>query len=190
VTVIPDALEYDPVPPRRTSTKIGVWFGHGSNVTFLIEYFQKNAVAQYFDSLIICSDAITLATISKITGLNFLPRLQEIVWSVENLRRALLEADFAFLPLGVGNPRKAGAGANRLMTALCLGLPVYTQPIVSYKAFEHYFTNINDISWGQDVFNKQGLRETVLAAQKNIIPIFSPKIISKRWEVILDTEVN
>ena len=73
VTVIPDALEYEPVPPRKTSTKIGVWFGHGSNVPYLLDYFQKHAVARYFDSLIICTDATTLAAISKSQALKCMP---------------------------------------------------------------------------------------------------------------------
>lgn len=185
VTVIPDALEYEPVPPRKTSTKIGVWFGHGSNVPYLLDYFQKHAVAHYFDSLIICTDATTLAAISKSQALKCMPPVQGIVWSVENQREALLAADFAFLPVGLNDPRKAGAGLNRLLTGLCLGLPVLTQRLNSYASFNNFFTDIDKSVWPAIITNLDSSRQVVREAQIQCVPRYSRLTLAENWNEFL-----
>jgi hypothetical protein len=181
VTVIPDALEYDPVPPRRTSTKIGVWFGHGSNLPYLLDYFQKYAVAKYFDLLIICTDATTLAAVAKSPAHRYLPPVRGIVWSVENQRKALLAADFAFLPVGLDDPRKAGAGLNRLLTGLCLGLPVLTQRLNSYELFNGFFVDLDAADWSSLLADLSPIREVVVRAQKERIAEYLPKALEPYW---------
>lgn len=181
VAVIPDALEYEPVPPRQTSTRNGVWFGHGSNIPYLIEYFQKHPVAQYFDSLIICTDATTLGAISKNQVLKSMPQVRGVEWSVENQRRALLAADFAFLPVGIHDVRKASAGINRLMTALCLGLPVFTQSISSYKPLREYYVDLDNQNWIKIISSLETLRQTTTRAQTLALRDFAPSTLSRIW---------
>jgi hypothetical protein len=184
VTVIPDALEYEPVPPRQTSTKIGVWFGHGSNVPYLLDYFRQNGVAHYFDSLIICTDSTTLAAISRSHALKYMPPVRGIVWSVENQRKALLAADFAFLPVGLNDPRKSGAGANRLITALCLGIPVFTQSLKAYLPHSFYYVDIDSPGWENKLaFNEANLK-LVIEYQSKIVPAFQLKNIASDWHLI------
>jgi len=181
VTVIPDALEYEPVPPRQTSTKNGVWYGHGSNIPYLLDYFQKHAVAQYFDSLTICTDETTLAVISKSQALQRMPPVRGIVWSVENQRKALLAADFAFLPVGLHDPRKAGAGSNRLLTGLCLGLPVLTQRLNSYASFDGLFIDLDRSDWSNFIPDLSSIRKIVVRVQNERIPEYMPKALKARW---------
>ena len=181
VTVIPDALEYEPVPPRQTSTKIGVWFGHGSNVPYLLDYFRQHGVAHYFDSLIICTDATTLAAISRSQALKCMPPVRGIVWSVENQRKALLAADFAFLPVGLHDPKKAGAGSNRLVTALCLGLPVLTQRLNSYASFDGLFIDLDRSDWLSLLSDLSSIREIVVRAQNERVLKYMPKALEPYW---------
>ena len=181
ITVIPDALEYEPVPPRQTSTKNGVWFGHGSNIPYLLDYFQKHAVADYFDSLIVCTDAATLTALSKSQALKRMPPVRGIVWSVENQRKALLAADFAFLPVGLHDPKKSGAGANRLLTALCLGLPVLTQSLYSYMPLREYYVDLDNQNWSKAILSLESMRLTTIRAQNLELRAFSPLTLGRIW---------
>lgn len=187
VTVIPDALEYEPLPPRQTSTQIGVWFGHGSNIPYLLDYFQKHAVARYFDSLIVCTDAATLSALSKSQTLKHMPPVRGIVWSVDNQRRALLAGDFAFLPVGLHDPKKAGAGTNRLLTALCLGLPVFTQSIDSYKKLRKYFVDLDGQNWSEAVNNLSSLRSMPIEFQALKLKSYTKTTLSLTWAASMET---
>lgn len=186
VTVIPDALEYQPAPPRDTKTKIGVWFGHGSNVAYLIEFFKVNAVAKYFDELIVCTDANTLRSMRAHALSTMLPAIRPVVWSIENQRRALTAADFAFLPVGVNDPKKSGAGGNRLLTALLLGLPVFTQTIQAYIPFQDYYVDLDLEEWPSLVSNLGTLRHMPLLAQQRILGLYNPKNLSREWALGID----
>jgi hypothetical protein len=167
-----------------------VWFGHGSNVPYLLDYFQKNAVAHYFDSLIICTDATTLAAISRSQVLKRLPPVREIDWSVENQRKALVEADFAFLPVGLHDPRKAGAGMNRLLTGLCLGLPVLTQRLNSYAFFKDLFIDLDRADWPSLLCDLSPIRECVVRAQNERILEYFPKALEPRWLALLSQSLS
>ena len=184
VVVIPDALEYVPVPPRQTSTRKGVWFGHGSNLPYLIDYFQKKPVAKYFEELTICSDSATLAALLKSSALRAMPTVKGVVWSVENQRIAILRADFCFLPVGANDQRKSGAGPNRLMTSLCLGVPVFTQRLDSYSPFIDCFVDIDSPRWPAALGNLSELRRTVEYAQKKYVANYTPASLLSRWKAL------
>lgn len=185
VHVVPDSLEYETLLPRERETKIGVWFGHGSNAPYLLRYFQENKVAHHFDELVICTDEITLSYIKNSFISRCLPQTRAVCWSVENQQRALTDADFAFLPVGWDDKRKSGASANRLLTALCLGLPVFTQGITSYRTFQRFYVDIGNPSWMHEITDLRALRSGVTEAQKTVLREFSKAKLIQFWKSLL-----
>lgn len=187
VHVVPDPLEYEILPPKERGTKIGVWFGHGSNAPYLLRYFQEHNVAHHFDELVICTDEATLFNIKNSPLSRCLPPTRAVRWSVENQQRALRDADFAFLPVGWDDKRKSGASANRLLTSLCLGLPVFTQGIASYRTFQRLYVDIGvgNPLWMQAITDLRELRGVVTVAQKTVLGEFSKDKITQFWRSLL-----
>ena len=181
VIVIPDSLEYQAVPPRHAQKRVGAWFGHGSNAQYLMDFFKKNLAKSCFDKLVVCTDYSTLLAILREAEKIRMPPIQPVEWSVNNQREALLSADFAFLPLGLNDPRKSGAGVNRLLTALCLGLPVFTQSISSYRQFERFFINLDSPDWMKSVERLNDLTKLTLLAQESLVPSYYPESLQLKW---------
>lgn len=144
VVIIPDSIEYETLRPKHTQTTHGIWFGHGSNLKYLVDRVEDRALLASVESLTICTDRNSLMMLKNarispcFTEINYVP------WSVSNLGAALKKVDFAFLPVGLGDVKKSGAGPNRLLTALTSGLAVFAQPLASYIEFREYFQNIDD----------------------------------------------
>jgi hypothetical protein len=181
VSVIPDALEYASNQPRETGSMNGIWFGHGSNLPYLIDYLRSNNQTSEIDSLTVCSDLNALKFIeAERAGLG-LRRLGLIPWSIENLRIAMSSADFALLPVGMNDPRKSGAGPNRLLTALAHGVAVFTQRLSSYAPLSAYFFDIDTLKGGLTLENVIKGKAMAKIAQERVIPNYQPKVLAGEW---------
>lgn len=185
IKLIHDAVEYECVKPKKFSCFNAIWFGHATNINFLIDFLRKTELPKVIASLCICTDTKSIDALkgmldsrSKLT-ITFTP------WSVRNLRNALLQSDFAIIPVGCNDKRKSGAGANRLLTSLCHGTPVFTQELNSYLPYRDYFLDLD-----QDLPNlnhnlvEQG-KQKALAAQTDVLPFFHPSQLKSIWKVVI-----
>jgi len=181
VEVIPDSIEYQCTPTRRSGTTNGIWFGHGSNLQYLVERLGDRNLLARVESLTICTDQNSLKmlwgskVVSCINQINFIP------WSVSNLGAALQNADFALLPVGLGDKRKSGAGPNRLLTALAQGLAVFTQNLSSYTPFKDYYLDIDTTGTKIDAITLAEGRIRAGHAQVEILADFFPDHLSAGW---------
>lgn len=63
-------------------------------------------------------------------------------WSIDTMREAAQQSDVCLIPSDTQDPRKMAVSANRLITALALGLPTAADRLESYAEFGEYFTDI------------------------------------------------
>ena len=77
--------------------------------------------------------------------------------------------------------KKKGAGHNRLITSLTLGLPTIATMLPSYEQFKDYFVDIDSLEFISILKNRSLLKSKVILAQKKIVPLFLPKVLSRKW---------
>lgn len=183
--VVPDALEYDLVRPRKGRGRVAAWFGHGTNLKYLVDYIGKGLRPFLTDCLIVCTDPLSIHNLQQITKNIRSTKVIGVPWTVANLRKALLTADFALLPVGKDDPKKKGAGPNRLLTSLCLGLPVITQGIESYNEFSRFYTDLQEENFEDFSHNYYKKCDLVIEAQELILPKYSQASVGTHWQSLI-----
>jgi hypothetical protein len=136
IFVIPDAIEVPILSPKDSKTNRILWFGHPSNIKYLIDFIEKYKKTNVIFKLIILSDDKGLNFLSNYqfqTKIGFEIELQK--WSVESLIAASKISDVCIIPSDPGDPRKSGASSNRLITSIALGLPKAAELLPSYEEF-------------------------------------------------------
>ena len=183
-----DSVEYvSTVPhPIREEMPVLMWFGHPSNLEFLLNFLDRYDLCDRCHALLTVTDNAGLSWIESHRSLFKVPRLTLVPWSIDGLRKAAIVCDVALIPAGLDDPRKSGASANRLITALALGLPVITHSLESYRPYREFYTDIDSDSF-LDVLQNPGLEhEKVLRAQQFLVPKFSQAALGDRWQLVLE----
>lgn len=190
ITIIEDPIEVDCLTPKTTAHNpiTLLWFGHSSNIDFLIRFLQVG-----FDD----RDHIRLIVLSNESGLNYLANCNLVspakiefnlaLWSLENMIEAAKIADLCIIPSDLKDVRKSGASSNRLITALALGLPTAADNLPSYQEFSQYYVDLRSENFKEILKNPLAYKGLVIEAQKNLIPRFSMNKIEKDWESFLAT---
>jgi len=185
VVIIPDSIEYEAIRPRQTRTLNGIWFGHGSNLRYLVDRIEERALLARVESLTICTDTNSLKMLQNARIRPCFAEINYVPWSVSNLGAALKKVDFAFLPVGLDDVKKSGAGPNRLLTALTSGLAVFTQPLASYIEFREYFQNIDDSNMeiDEDTIHLGKIKAGL--SQSRIIQEFNQTELGLTWKHLI-----
>ncbi len=180
---IPDAIEFDTLPPRKlnkTPKKI-LWFGAKSNLKYLFTFIEK---LKFDDPITIdvLTDAKGIA-IFKSTSLQSKSKIHINLnlWSLHKMVETALISDICIIPSDPLDIRKNGVGANRLITALALGLPVAASNVNSYAEFSKHFVDINSSDLISLLKNPNLFHESVLSAQKTIVTQFNFSNIERIW---------
>ncbi len=182
-SLIPDAIEYSIRAPqsRRNKKSRLIWFGHGSNLQFLLSFLNKNDLRKRCEVLSIVTSIEGINWIAQQSQRVSLPRIKLIPWSKESLSRATRCSDLALLPVGVHDPSKSGASANRLITALTLGLPVVTQSLLSYRNYRDFYTDIDNDRYLEIIESPWADHVRVIRAQETVVPQYIPERIGDQW---------
>jgi hypothetical protein len=106
-------------------------------------------------------------------------------WSIENMIRTARLADACVIPSDTADPRKNGASANRLISALALGLPVAADTLDSYREFADCFIDLRGANFHDLIADPLKYREMVLRAQNGIVQKFSVEALGARWASVL-----
>lgn len=187
IELIEDAIEYFPqdVKPVNKPTTL-LWFGHASNIEYLISFIKSGFRA---------GDQIRLIILSNEAGLDFFSKVQlssdaEIqiqlgIWSPETMVHASRMADACIIPINNADPKKSGASSNRLITALALGLPVAAGPLDSYKDFKKYYVDIDDEEFATLIRDPSIFHDQVRLAQLDFVPKYSIQNITGKWVKLL-----
>ena len=185
VSIIPDAIEVDIVPPKDVENiplRL-LWFGHASNVEFIINYIEKNSL--------INNDKVHLNIMTNPYGIELIVKYLEKYKSIENVDilewsknlmcSVALKSDACIIPSSSINPRKAGVSSNRLITALALGLPTVATNLESYKEYNKYYIDIDLYPIDFILKNLKFQKNLVKEAQNSIIKKYSNFDIGGLW---------
>jgi hypothetical protein len=192
VIEIRDTLEYPifSTRPQKGVEPAVLWFGHGSNFSFLVNFLHENNLTDHCFSLEIVSSNDVVNWVNEHRHLIKVKNLKATEWSVEALREAAERSDISLLPLGLTDPRKAGASSNRLITSFALGLPVITQSIASYSEYRRFYTDINQDDFLSCLRNPSQEHEKVYEAQQTILAYYDPKLIGAQWISAVQVALN
>jgi hypothetical protein len=187
ITVIEDPVEVDIMAPRAKSDsrKTGLWFGHATNLPYLLDYLLHRFTFRGPLRLIVMSNLHPLPD-NIVHVLQKTPRLANleinaIPWSLDSMQAAAGFADFCLLPAGVNDPKKQGASANRLLSALALGLPTVADVLDSYDPFRPYFTNLSSPDIDRFFETPETEFHRVRDAQRSIISRYTLAALGEEW---------
>lgn len=186
ISIIEDPLEVDARQPKiRAEVPITLlWFGHSSNIDFLIHFLSTGFVD---------GDHIRLIVLSNEVGLNHFAnskfasnaniQVNLALWSLDNMAEAAKVSDMCIIPSNLSDSRKVGASSNRLITALTLGLPTAADNLPSYKEFESYYCDLRGDGFREMLKNPAKFTSIVTRAQIDLIPRFCMSRIEDAWKI-------
>jgi hypothetical protein len=190
ITIIPDAIEVPVVDPgmnkcrpvNSSRDRKALWFGHQSNLSFLLEWLRDLELPGFSLHLEILTSAVGISILSRnrIQSRTHL-KCTGAVWSVETMKASAGTCDFCVLPCGVIDSVKQGASSNRLLTALAMGLPTAADPLESYLEFRPYFTELRSEAFRDLVESPSVFEPMVRSAQIGPVSEHSLDRIGSRW---------
>ncbi len=194
ITLIPDPIEVPILPTKdggNQSIPRALWFGHRTNVSYLVEFMENKLHSTDTLELIVLSDEIALEALRQH---KFKTRasitLKLASWSVENLIKAAKISDMCIVPSNLNDPRKAGASSNRLITSLSLGLPSAVNMLPSYADFRDYVVDIESDFFREFLKNPACMNPKISAAQSEIVPSFFAEVIGKQWLRLIEQSIH
>ena len=186
ITVIEDPVEIQITPPKYivpTGEMTLLWFGHATNIFYLVNYLKNN---------FLCDEKFKLIVLSNIPGLEILASHQQYLrstirinlaeWSLPNMINASKVSNGCLIPSDLNDLRKSGASSNRLITAFALGLPVSADILESYAPFSDYFHDIRSMPLSVFLNHLSSYNKKVELAQQTIVPMFSQEELINKWK--------
>ena len=174
--IIPDAIEVPIFKPKikENVSKNIFWFGHASNINYLIKVISKWRNLKKKTTLFILTNEQGVVIFNQ-TKFNIDKNLsiQLGLWSIQAMINTSKFCDLIIIPSDPSDPKKAGVSSNRLITALALGLPTAACVMESYKEYDQYFTDIDSEKFIELIDNPDKFHNQVLEAQDKIIPQFT-----------------
>jgi hypothetical protein len=188
VIVIEDPIEIQLIPPKKISMPDDLtllWFGHGTNISFLLDYLYNFEICDLKFKLIVLSNSYGLEVVAANNkNLKSKIKIYTEQWSLENMGKAATLSHACIIPAGIDSSVKMGASSNRLITALGLGLPVSADNLDSYLPFSSYYHQMRGSPLSDFVDKYAFYNERVHYAQNDIVPSFTKENILKKWEIL------
>jgi hypothetical protein len=184
VEIIPDAIEVPIFKPkiREDDSRNILWFGHASNINYLIEFINifKNMKQKTTLFILTNEQGVNIFNQTKF-NIDKSLSIQLGLWSIQAMINTSKVCDVIIIPSDPSDPKKAGVSSNRLITALALGLPTAASVMESYKEYDQYFTDIDTEKFIELIDNPDKFHNQVLEAQDKIIPQFTQEAIGQKW---------
>lgn len=187
IHVIEDAIDQLILAPKFTHTAapVGLWFGHGSNLGYLLQFMYGWGMSQELRLIVLSGSSVEdLVVRPKIP---FPPNVRSEfrIWSSHAMVEAARQSDYCIIPSDLNDPRKNGAGTNRLITALAMGLPTAADLLPSYREFANFFMDLRSPLLADWLSAPERYAANVIEAQKQVVPRFSPSVIGAKWRAFL-----
>lgn len=183
IVLINDAIEIDVTYPVKKNNIIKevLWFGSKSNLKYLVEYLEKIELCSELNINVLIDKKgmqwLSATELKNKTKIN----IKINIWSLVELVEVAKKCDFCIIPSDISDVRKSGAGANRLITSLALGLPVLATNLSSYKPYDEYYLDIEKNNIEKMIRNLDHMQNIVIQAQRNIIEEFTIEAIGEKW---------
>ena len=185
IDIIEDPIEIESIPsksPLNHNLFSFLWFGHATNVSYLIKYLQNKTLCDVDFRMYFLSNKQGIELIlseNKFFRANIDLNISE--WTLQNMIDASKNSDACLIPSDPHDPRKSGVSSNRLITAFALGLPVSADLLKSYIPFSEYFHNLRERPLSEFIEQQELYVNKCLLAQKNIIGHYSNDVIAQKW---------
>jgi len=185
ISIIEDAIEVNPQPVKESISTISptaLWFGHASNINFLIDFINSSEFLMSGCNLIVLSNEQGLDIFSR-SPLRLIDpqKIRLGLWSVESMLNAASIADFSIIPSDLSNPRKLGASSNRLITSFALGLPTAADHLPSYQEFSDCYIDIRGPLFDKMVDKPLNFSNLATSAQLLYVDRFKSESIGQQW---------
>jgi hypothetical protein len=186
ILVIPDAIESPIISPSvpASSSRTVLWFGHGSNLAYLLRWISEFecAAERLKLTLRILVDSNSVDRLRQSRLVSRMPfQLVVGTWSLTAMIDAARVCDLCIIPSDPSDPKKRGVSSNRLLTALSLGLPVGADGVASYQEFRDFYIDLRSSAFTDLLKDPASGHKAVLAAQSEILPRFSMSSIGNQW---------
>jgi len=188
LVLINDAVEFDVIYPvkKNNINKEVLWFGSKSNLKYLVEYLEKIELCNELNINVLIDkkgmEWLSATELKNKTKIN----IMSSIWSHVEMVEVAKKCDFCIIPSDVNDVRKSGAGVNRLITSLAIGLPVLATNLSSYKPYNEYYLDIEKNNIEKMIRNLDHMQNIVIQAQKKIIEEFTIEAIGKKWCEIIE----
>ena len=188
IAVIGDPIEIDvqspkiAVPPQRTA----LWFGHSSNIGYLKLFLERSFKPDNDYRIIALSNVEGVKWFKESNPL--LPANVQVelgLWSVQSMLKFAQIADVCIIPSDISDARKSGVSANRLITAMALGLPIAADRLPAYVEYSEYFIDIRSKDFYILISDPQLYIDLTLSAQTQVVPKFSLDKFGVHWSKLL-----
>lgn len=184
ITIIEDALEIGSIKPKEslcTQPTTALWFGHASNIHYLIEFINSSQFLLNGHNLIVLSNEAGLGILSRNSLQTNLPAQIKLgLWSLDMMLQASMASDFCIIPSNLSDSRKLGVSSNRLMTAFALGLPTAADNLPNYQKYSDYYVDIRSPTFFNLAENPLMFGQ-VINAQNKLLKQHSFKKIGSDW---------
>jgi len=196
VEVVEEPLEVAVQPPRQVLVAPPVrrvlWFGHSTNVPYLLSCLDRWPED---------SPEVEIAVLSNSSGLEMVQshhlrasaaiKLGLAHWSVQAMSAAAAACDLCIIPSDAKDPRKLGASANRLVTAIALGLPTAADSLASYLELGEVFVDIRSSQFGDLLRNPLAYAPALVSHQQPLVRRFSRESVGRQWnDCLLHTRAD
>jgi len=198
-TKVPTFVIHEPIeiPISKPVSKVNeittiLWFGHISNLKYLVESLYNNFKKINKARLILMTNTVPLPQdlLNEIESFE-LENLEIFVvpWTKKEMLKAAEISDFCIIPTGYKDETKKGASPNRLITSLSMGLPTLSDHLDSYLPFKKFFEVINSETIKSYIENPLANKQLILEAQEIISKEFSEQKIKADW-INAFTQIN
>lgn len=184
ISVIEDAVEYLPLPPKSVPNKPRrlLWFGHHSNIAALQRFLHTFNPPMPVEVLVLSTEQGRQMLQSSSAPQRPSVRLFFKLWSIEEMPNAAAQCDACIIPVDDSSPAKKGASSNRLLTALTLGLPTCVDLIPSYLPFRDFVTGLHSPQRDQLIMDPQSHQSQIELAQRYIALNYSFQSLAQKWQ--------
>ncbi len=188
ITVIEDAVEIASIKPKEylcTQPTTALWFGHSTNIHYLIDFINSSQFLLNGNNLIVLSNEAGLGIFSETTlRINSPAQIKLGLWSPDVMLQAAMVSDFCIIPSNLSDSRKLGVSSNRLITAFALGLPTAADHLPSYQKYSDYYVDIRSPQFFNLAENPL-LFNQVTNAQSKLLKQYSFEKIGSDWLTLL-----
>lgn len=177
-------------PGRRIEA---LWFGHPSNLDTLDFLMPQLAMLWKREplNLRVCtvgSQALG-ETIGKFNShFGNAVMVQFVPWSTEQVWQELSKTDLVLLPSRVGMGHKDVKSPNRLVESVWAGRFALASPLPAYQPFAEWLRLGDDFCGGLDwvLSHPSEIIPRICAAQEYVAAHYSPDVIGKQWEAVIE----
>jgi hypothetical protein len=154
-----------------------LWFGHPTNIIYLIEFLRKFENSK-IEKLTIVTSKLNQKDQEFIKSLNKKIKYEFYEWEINFYQKKKLKCNISLIPSDTSDGRKNGVSNNRLITSIALGLVPVVTIVDSYKEYSEYLLNIDEITSAEKYVNINSL---LIKKQKQILENYKSDVIQKKW---------